>query len=155
MAHDFRQLLTDWLGRMSGDASPPWHGEQAIAPLSLPGQSEPFYLVHPPGPGETFILVAPLGEAQVQVSPSVLSAMLELNAEPALSSGAFALDPSDKSAIYRFVGDLTGMDFARFQNTLTNFGLLAAEARRHYQHLVGAASRANRLPGMGGPGLRV
>ncbi|MFJ1300070.1 hypothetical protein ACILG0_08885 [Pseudomonadota bacterium AL_CKDN230030165-1A_HGKHYDSX7] len=155
MAHDYRQLLTDWLGRMSGDTSSPWHGEQGVAPLSLPGQAEPFFLVHPTALSGAFILIAPIDQTQAPIAPSVLSALLELNAEPAHSAAAFALDPSDKSVIYRFSGDLTGMDFTRFQNTLTNFGLLAVEAHRHYQQLLGSASRAGKVPGMGGPGIRV
>lgn len=135
MNQDYRALLNDWVRQLSVGQDGPGLNENGIAALWSPGFPDPFHLVHLPGGGEAFVLVARIDSLGAQVTRELLLGALALNAQPALATGAFAVDPDDGTLLYRYVGELPGTDFAYFRNTVANLGGLAAQARGHYRRL--------------------
>ena len=89
--------------------------------------------------------------AQIDTLPrdcprETLAQLLALNNQPALAAGAFGVNGEDGTLTYRYFGEMAGMDFPYFRNTVANFCSLAERAQAEYRKLAHVAPAAARKP---------
>ena len=125
MAQDYRITVKDWIRQATGAQDADEFEQTGITVLSISPFPEAIILAHPPENSEVFILAIQVDALDADVHPTLLSNVLQLNCDPDLLPGAFALELQEQIVLYRWVVDLPGMDDTTFQNVLGNFAVLA------------------------------
>lgn len=144
MSNDARSTLNAWLQQLTGGSAR--LDEHNVAVVTSSASSLPIYVLYPGGSGDIFILAAEIDRLAADCPREVLANLLALNNRPALTAGAFGVNPEDGTLTYRYFGEMAGMDFPYFRNTVANFGGLAEQALAAYRKLTIASSSAPRNP---------
>ena len=110
MAQDYRITVKDWIRQATGAQDADEFEQTGITVLSISPFPEAIILAHPPENSEVFILAIQVDALDADVHPTLLSNVLQLNCDPDLLPGAFALEPQEQIVLYRWVVDLPGMD---------------------------------------------
>lgn len=144
MSNNSRTTLDAWLRQLSGGAV--GLDEHNVAAVVRDASSLPVYLLHPGGTGDVFILAAQIDTLPRDCPRETLAQLLALNNQPALAAGAFGVNGEDGTLTYRYFGEMAGMDFPYFRNTVANFCSLAERALAEYRKLAHVAPAAARKP---------
>ena len=142
MAQDYRVTLKDWIRQATGAQDSADFEQTGITVLSISPFPEAIILAHPPENSEVFILAVQVDALDADVHPTLLRNVLQLNCDPDLLPGAFALEPQEQVVLYRWVVDLPDMDETSFQNVLGNFAVLAGKALDAYRDALPVATAA-------------
>ncbi|MFD4838495.1 hypothetical protein ACFWP0_13390 [Achromobacter sp. NPDC058515] len=143
MSQDARLTLNTWLQQLTGGAGLDANNVAVVASSS---SSLPLYVLHPGAAGDIFILAVEIDRLAPDCPRELLANLLALNNRPALTAGAFGINSEDGTLTYRYFGEMAGMDFPYFRNTVANFGALAEQALAAYRNLASANSSAPRNP---------
>lgn len=133
MAQDYRVTIKDWIRQATSAEDAAEFEQTGIAVLSVTPFAEAIILAHPPENSEVFILAIQVDALEPDPHPALLRNVLQLNCEPDLLPGAFALEPQEQVVLYRWTVDLPGMDDTTFQNVLGNFAVMADKALEAYR----------------------
>lgn len=133
MAQDYRVTVTDWIRQATTAEDAEEFAQTGIAVLSVTPFAEAIILAHPPENSEVFVLAIQVDALDANAHPTLLRNVLQLNCEPDLLPGAFALEPQEQIVLYRWTVDLPGMDDTTFQNVLGNFAVTADKALDAYR----------------------
>jgi hypothetical protein len=143
MSNDTKFTLNTWLRQLTyGAAGLDEHNAAVVASDS---SSLPIYVLHPSGAEDIFILAVEIDRLPADCPRELLANLLALNNRPALTAGAFGVNAEDGTLTYRYFGELAGMDFPYFRNTVANFASLAEQALTAYRRLA-ADSNTLRSP---------
>lgn len=146
MAQDYRVTLKDWIRQATGTQDSDEFEQTGITVLSISPFPEAIILAHPPENSEVFILAIQVDALDADVHPTLLRNVLQLNCDPGLLPGAFALEPQEQVVLYRWVVDLPGMDQTSFQNVVGNFAVLAGKALDAYRDALPVAAAPGAEP---------
>lgn len=133
MAQDYRVTIKDWIRQATSAEDANEFEQTGIAVLSVAPFAEAIILAHPPENSEVFVLAVQIDALDANAHPTLLRNVLQLNCEPDLLPGAFALEPQEQIVLYRWTVDLPGMDDTTFQNVLGNFAVMADKALEAYR----------------------
>ncbi|MGY6269406.1 hypothetical protein ACXIUT_06920 [Achromobacter denitrificans] len=144
MSNDTRTTLDAWLRQLTNGAV--CLDEHNVAAIMRDASSLPLYVLYPGGSGEVYILAAQIDTLPRDCPREVLAQLLALNNQPALAPGAFGVNGEDGTLTYRYFGEMAGMDFPGFRNTVANFCILAERAHAEYRKLAFTAPAPARKP---------
>lgn len=146
MSNDTRTTLDAWLRQLTDGAV--GLDPHNVAAVVRDASSLPLYVLYPGGAGDVFILAVQIDTLPRDCPREVLAQLLAMNNQPALAPGAFGVNGEDGTLTYRYFGEMAGMDFLCFRNTVANFCALAERALTEYRKLAFSAPAAARRPMM-------
>lgn len=134
MTQDYRVTLKDWIRQATSAEEADEFEQTGIAVLSVTPFDEAVILAHPPENSEVFVLAVQVDVLDANADTRLLRNVLQLNCDPDLLPGAFALEPQEQILLYRWTVDLPGMDDTTYQNVLGNFAVQAGKALEAYRN---------------------
>jgi hypothetical protein len=142
MSNNTRTTLDAWLRDLTGGGV--GMDDSGTAVLTGGAASMPIYVLHPGASEDIFILAVEIDRLPADCPREVLANLLALNNRPAMTAGAFGVNPEDGTLTYRYIGEMAGMDFPYFRNTVANFSRLAEQALVAYRKLGTESSVSSR-----------